>query len=214
MQQRFSFIRCLEKPPPRTHIYTRGEEKRRSEERREERQYDGPVVSPIRHSCVRRKSSLPPWGIFVPRTTSLPEEVLARSTPFLPPRSPLNKYLNRTTTLGSRRCSFRLEIRRYYAFPSHARTHARTASTHNTRGANFLGNCTTRRGFVGSAHVFYKTRSLDNEIYARSAIVSSLDVGSLDALFGDRGGCMQLDPRTPRNYFLACSNGLFYIKVD
>lgn len=129
MQQRFSFIRCLEKPPPRTHIYTRGEEKRRSEERREERQYDGPVVFPIRHSCVRRKSSLPPWGIFVPRTTSLPEKVLARSTPFLPPRSPLNKYLNRTTTLGSRRCSFRLEIRRYYAFPSHARTHARRVHT-------------------------------------------------------------------------------------
>lgn len=67
---------------------------------------------------------------------------------------------------------------------------------------------------MGSAHVFYKTRSLDNEIYARGTIVSSLDVGSLDALFGDRGGCMQLDPRTPRNYFLACSNGLFYIKVD
>lgn len=72
------------------YIYMRGEEKKkRGEEREREHNAAGRVryVSPIWHSCVRQKSSLPPWAIFLPSTRSRPEEVwLDQPLPFAPPR--------------------------------------------------------------------------------------------------------------------------------
>lgn len=158
--------------------------RRRSEEREEtERESESTRGCALRvpnMALVRPAKVLTaPWGIFVP--VQRLGRSLARSTLFLPPRSPLNKYLNRTTTTTPPLVAARSASRsRYYAFPSlHARTHAdttRVCTCGTTRRSEFSRNCTTR-DFEGAAHAFHKTRSLDNEIYARarSLAASTLD---------------------------------------
>lgn len=109
----------------------RREKKKRGEGRDRERESESTRGCALRvpnMALVRPAKVLTaPWGIFVP--VQRLGRSLARSTPFLPPRSPLNKYLNRTTTTTPPLVAARSASRsRYYAFPvppPAPRTHAR-----------------------------------------------------------------------------------------
>lgn len=110
------------------YVAKREEEARRGKrQRKRKREDEGLRATCPQYGTCPAKVLTAPWGIFVP--VQRLGRSLARSTPFLPPRSPLNKYLNRTTTTTPPLVAARSASRsRYYAFPvppPAPRTHAR-----------------------------------------------------------------------------------------